>query len=463
MKKIITTKGTEFEQNYKDLVMIETAERGGLPTMLSSEELNEGFSNAEQDVRDKIGFDVNGEDITVNPATDTQIIKPSEGKNAILKVTVNPVELQNKTINPTTESQVVTSDEGYMGLSNVTVNAVDSTIDSNIQAENIKNDVTILGVTGTLKTKLKFAPKVCGTIVTGNVTVDDVYEYLNQIDFTQFNDYKSLFETLRIIGNNKILDLSQIKPQNNSQQIVSTAFAFCITGIDKLILPSNVTLRQTTTSFGNFNGFSTFMNCTAEEIVNLDTWSYTEPTTRPQSPYGGYFASCFKGCTNLRKIKLNFRIPQPKKEAYQEMFSGCTKLELLYIPGLGTGYLGNNQPSRFINNVPTTCAIVVNSTNEKSIWASNYPDYSYVYDYNTWIAKYHIHYNLGEGSLNDVPYYDLATPNDTWTVYDSIVVTPPTGKRFVKWIDENGDDVPLTITTGTANTEYEVYAVYEDA
>ena len=115
-KKIITTAGTEFAQNGADLAMIEQTQRAGKPVMISSTDLNEGFSNAEADVKALVGFDVEGEEITVDPTTSKQTKTPSKGKNAITKVTVN---------------------------------AVTSAIDNNIVAENIKKDVTILGVTGT--------------------------------------------------------------------------------------------------------------------------------------------------------------------------------------------------------------------------------------------------------------------------------------------------------------------------
>ena len=61
-----------------------------------------------------------------------------------------PIQLQSKNVNPTTSTQTITADGGYDGLSSVTINAVTSAIDNNIQAGNIKKDVTILGVTGTL-------------------------------------------------------------------------------------------------------------------------------------------------------------------------------------------------------------------------------------------------------------------------------------------------------------------------
>ena len=59
------------------------------------------------------------------------------------------VILQDKTINPTLSDQEITFDKNYDGLGTVTVKAVTSAIDSAIKAENIKEGVSILGVTGT--------------------------------------------------------------------------------------------------------------------------------------------------------------------------------------------------------------------------------------------------------------------------------------------------------------------------
>lgn len=69
----------------------------------------------------------------------------------ILGITGNVIELngETKTITPTTSQQVITPSQNKNAITEVTVNAVTSAIDSNIQAENIRSGVTILGVQGT--------------------------------------------------------------------------------------------------------------------------------------------------------------------------------------------------------------------------------------------------------------------------------------------------------------------------
>lgn len=57
---------------------------------------------------------------------------------------------QSKTVDPATTSVEVKPSTGYTGLDKVTVNAVTAAIDSDIVAGNIKKDVVILGVTGSV-------------------------------------------------------------------------------------------------------------------------------------------------------------------------------------------------------------------------------------------------------------------------------------------------------------------------
>lgn len=94
------------------------------------------------------GSTINNQDktITVNGS-----YTADAGYTGLGTVTVN-VDTVNNTplsITPSTSSQSFTASSPYTGYGTVTVNAVTSSIDSNIQAENIKNGVSILGVTGT--------------------------------------------------------------------------------------------------------------------------------------------------------------------------------------------------------------------------------------------------------------------------------------------------------------------------
>ena len=89
------------------------------------------------------------ESVTVSATTSEQTITPSNA-DAISSVTVNAATLQNRTVDASTaQIQVSRTSSSYYGLRTVTINAVTSSIDSNIQAGNIKDGVTILGVTGT--------------------------------------------------------------------------------------------------------------------------------------------------------------------------------------------------------------------------------------------------------------------------------------------------------------------------
>lgn len=68
----------------------------------------------------------------------------------ILGVTGNATVLNGTTINvtPSTLAQTITPTSPYNGITSVNVSAVTSSIDANITAGNIKDGVTILGVTG---------------------------------------------------------------------------------------------------------------------------------------------------------------------------------------------------------------------------------------------------------------------------------------------------------------------------
>ena len=75
---------------------------------------------------------------------------PAAFGSVIVDVPTTAVNNQSKSVAPQTTTVNVYPDADYTGLSQVTISAVDATIDSNIIPSNIKKDVTILGVTGTM-------------------------------------------------------------------------------------------------------------------------------------------------------------------------------------------------------------------------------------------------------------------------------------------------------------------------
>ena len=72
-----------------------------------------------------------------------------DGYNQVIVNVPSDINNQNKTVDPSTSQQIITPDQGYSGLGQVTVNAVTAAIDPDIQPENIKKDVNVLGVVGT--------------------------------------------------------------------------------------------------------------------------------------------------------------------------------------------------------------------------------------------------------------------------------------------------------------------------
>lgn len=74
----------------------------------------------------------------------SSVVVPSTVKQTTVPASIDPLS-----ITPTTSQQVINATASIDGYAPVTVNAVTSAIDANISSENIKNGVSILGVTGT--------------------------------------------------------------------------------------------------------------------------------------------------------------------------------------------------------------------------------------------------------------------------------------------------------------------------
>lgn len=80
---------------------------------------------------------------SVTPKVEDQVVKPDEGFDALSKVVVEKTPLEEKTVTPSTAGEIVEPSMGKIGMSKVTVMG-----DMNLTSSNIKDGVTIFGVTG---------------------------------------------------------------------------------------------------------------------------------------------------------------------------------------------------------------------------------------------------------------------------------------------------------------------------
>jgi len=102
----------------------------------------------------------------------------------IKEIVINPYVLDTKTVNPSTSQVVVNSSAD--GLSSVTVNAVTSSIDTNIQAGNIKQGVEILGVQGTFDGGTLQTKTVDSSTVDQTITPDSGNYGLSQVTVNKY-------------------------------------------------------------------------------------------------------------------------------------------------------------------------------------------------------------------------------------------------------------------------------------
>ena len=168
--------------------------------------------------------------------------------------TIEPI-LQSKEVNPTVEQQNITCDSGYNGLSNVVVNGVNSSIDSNIQSGNIKDGVSILGVTGNYKL--------------------DVYQYFYETAPANYSTWSDLIKAIPrfemeassltskfAYGTYEYIDVSGVNTAN------ATEFRYCFYNCKKLkeIDVSMWTISNFSRINSMFDGCTSLQKCDVRNI-----------------------------------------------------------------------------------------------------------------------------------------------------------------------------------------------------
>ena len=160
---------------------------------------------------------------------------------------------QTKTVTPSTSEQTISPDAQYNGLTSVTVNAVTSAIDSNIVADNIKKDVSILGVTGT------YAPEK-------EIDTSDATATANQIleGATAYVNGQKITGTLPLFPNTSTFTVDNAGVTNNTED--STLELTTINTL-KQTLDSNLNMKFS----APYVDITTAIGLTADKIVSGNT------------------------------------------------------------------------------------------------------------------------------------------------------------------------------------------------
>lgn len=213
--------------------------------------------------------------LNVTPTTSQQTLTPTspvDGWNKVIVAAVGST-YQSKSVTPTAAGLTVTPDTGYDALSSVEVSG-----SSNLIASNIKKDVEIFGVTGTLES--------------GGVTLNP---HPTSLAYAGSGD-----------------------TNNSSHSDILSADGSWTTAVDL-------------TNLSVSNGFRyVFYNNTTISSLDLSNWNFENITDARYA---------FNGCSNLVTILGTLKLD--KCTGYNNMFAGCTSLVSCPIINFGFGQSTN--------------------------------------------------------------------------------------------------------------------------
>lgn len=302
---------------------------------------------------------------------------------------------QNKIVDPSITSQTITADMGYDALNAVTINPVTSNIDSNIVSSNIRNGVTILGVTGTLSVgasgdctpgqskdepiTVSRAYSIASTLASGEVSPNKYYVFGK---VTGIISHGPNFTTFDITDGTNTLNCYQMKMKDGTAPIntytdfeagsyitIYTEFKNdndslqcnlpVLVTFENNILNSILEGSTKTIDFNNMPGCTSIKSYLFQDNSNLTSVNISNKIRTIQH-------SAFSNCTNLQSVTFaegsvldtintgaffgcsslsSIRLPESLAYAGNSIFVNCTSLESLYIPGSLT-ILGNSFASQ---------------------------------------------------------------------------------------------------------------------
>ena len=264
--------------------------------------------------------------ITVEPVT-AAIDENIASKNIKEGVTILGVtgtlkgEKPEETFNvqPTTAEQIITPTEGSV-FSGGTVHAVTSAIDNNIQPENIKQGVNILGVAGTLSggggSDVFVVPPEMRFAYSTFTEIPSNYDFR---EFSNVTNASYLFYNCSKLTTVPLLDLSS-----------ATNVAQMFSGCKSLVAVPELDISSATEANSLFSGCSILTAVPALNISNATSVSNLfvgckSLVTVPELGISSArtVAGLFDGCSSLITIP---RLDTSKATSFKNMLSRCTSL-----------------------------------------------------------------------------------------------------------------------------------------
>ena len=286
------------------------------------------------------------QELNVTPSTESQTIDVVSGIDGYGPVNVSAVEnvlpeniKQGETIlgvsgsviesnettlsvTPTTSAQSLTPTSPYTGFDEVNVSAVTSSIDANIQPQNIRENVTILGTTGTA-----YVPEMYIELGVNNNGMLTHPLRGRIIDFTGVKSLDQCVLASAYKDNINISGKIDMKDLTGPLDVYSCYMTFYkCSGITSVDLSSLTGIRE------DHSCCSMFERC--NNLISVDLSSLTRI-------YGNYStASMFNLCSNLTTVQMraleSIDTIGSARYAANGMFANCTSLTSIDLSSLTT-------------------------------------------------------------------------------------------------------------------------------
>ena len=260
-------------------------------------------------------INANLEEITVVSSNEEQIITPSEENTYYNKVIVEPITTENIEVISSNEDKVIIPTTGKF------INEVLVKGDSNLIPENIKKDVTILGVTGNLDTLYK--PNY---ISFRSYKGDNLDYELSNLDTSKVTDMSFMFY---LCSNLNSLNLSKF----NTSNVTNMSYMFEGCSKIKSLNLSNLDTSKVTDMRNMFNA-NTNLNS-----INLSSFNTSKVTN---------MSSMFYNSPDIEKIDIS-SFTSESLTSNSEMFRFCSNLTILIINNPNVFKMTN---SNMLNNTP---------------------------------------------------------------------------------------------------------------